>query len=456
MSDYLARLGIRVMSGYKADNLAHRPDLVIVGNVMRASYEESQALLASDLPYMSFPAFLGLRFLAGKRSLVIAGTHGKTTTTALCAWLLEAAGRKPGFLIGGVPLDFDRSARAAEGEAFVIEGDEYDTAFFDKGPKFLHYRPSSAILTSVEFDHADIYRDLAHVQEAFRRFVALIPESGRLVAWWEADAVVEVAREARCALARYGPGQDWDGRIEAVDPATGTMRFTVLREGRPWGRFQSSLVGRHNLYNQVAAAALLEGEGLGPAELAPGFASFRGVKRRQEVRGEPGGVTVIDDFAHHPTAVRETLAALRLRYGGRRLWAAFEPRSNTSRRAVFQADYARAFDEADLVVIAAPADLSRIGPEERFDPEHLVRDLRARGVEAFLVPAPPPGDPAPAETIARGVVARIAANAAPSDVVAVLSNGGFGGVHDRLLAALERRFAAEPPADGSAQDGPQP
>ncbi len=443
MSDVLARLGIRVMQGYKAENLAHRPDLVVVGNVIRPTYEEAEALLASDLPYVSFPALLGMLFLERHRSLVVAGTHGKTTTTALAAWLLESAGRDPGYLIGGQPLNLERTARDGKGQPFVIEGDEYDTAFFDKGPKFLHYRPRAAILTSVEFDHADIYRDLDHVKESFKRFVHLIPEDGCLVAWWPSDAVVEVAREARCELRRYGPEQDWEGRVEGVDHSTGTMQFSVLREGKRFGTFSSCMVGEHNLYNQVAVVALLDREGLSVAEMAKGFASFRGVKRRQEIIGEPGGVTVIDDFAHHPTAVKLTLEALRLRFGQRRLWAIFEPRSNTSRRAVFQDEYARAFDEADLIVIAPPVDLARIAETERFDPNRMVTELRARGKEAFLARlpptadgAPPPGGNAEAEAIAASITATVAANALPEDVVAVLSNGGFGGLHRRLLAAL--------------------
>ena len=442
MSDYLAKLGIRVMQGYKAENLAHRPDLVVVGNVIRASYEEAEALLDSEIPYMSFPALLGAMFLENRRSLVIAGTHGKTTTTSLAAWILESAGKNPGFLVGGVPLNFDRTARAGGGEVFVVEGDEYDTAFFDKGPKFLHYRPTSAILTSVEFDHADIYRDLAHVQDSFRKLVALIPAEGTLVAWWDADAVVEVAREAKATVLRYGPGQDWDGRIEDVDTTTGQMRFTVLHEGRAWGTFHSCMVGAHNLYNQVAVAALLSREGLDPAALAKGFASFRGIKRRQEIIGEPGGITVLDDFAHHPTAVRVTLDALRTRFGQRRLWAVFEPRSNTSRRAVFQQEYPGAFDQADLIVIAPPVDLARIADDERFDGERLVRDLRARGREAFLAPLPPGVEPS-APAIADAITALISANAIPEDVIAILSNGGFGGLHKKLLAALEARTSQD-------------
>jgi UDP-N-acetylmuramate: L-alanyl-gamma-D-glutamyl-meso-diaminopimelate ligase len=424
MSDYLAGLGITVKIGYKAENLADRPDLVVVGNVIRAEYEEAQALLASDLLYCSFPQLLGALFLKDRRSIVLSGTHGKTTTTALAAWLLDAAGRAPGFLIGGLAKNFDRTARTGTGAAFVIEGDEYDTAFFDKGPKFLHYRPGTAVITSVEFDHADIYRDLDHVKESFRKLVALVPNDGAIVARWDHDDVRDVCAEAGCEVRKYGVGQQWDGRIDGVDTERGVQAFTVLRDGNPWGRFESVLVGEHNLYNQVAVVAALEREGLTPEELAKGFATFAGVKRRQEVIGEPRRITVIDDFAHHPTAVKVTLEALRLRFGKRRLWAIFEPRSATSRRAVFQDAYAEAFDAADVVVVAPPPDTARIPEAERFDSARLVARLRARGTEAFCWSS------------VDEIVAVTAANALPHDVVAVLSNGGFGGLHKKLLASL--------------------
>ena len=439
MSDYLGQLGITPMEGYQAENLVPAPDLVIVGNVVRAVYDEAAALLASDIPYTSFPAALGALFLGDRKSIVVAGTHGKTTTTTVVAWLLEAAGRQPGFLVGGVPGNFDRTARTGGGSHFVIEGDEYDTAFFDKGPKFLHYRPRTAIVTSIEFDHADIYRDLEHYKDSFRRLMAIMPEDGCLVARWDDDAVAEVVGAATCEVRRYGPGQDWDGRIDGVDTDTGTMRFTVLREGKEFGSFQSILAGEHNLYNQVAAVATLHREGLTADELARGFLSYRGVKRRQEIIGQPGGVTVIDDFAHHPTAVKVTLEALRLRFGGRRLWAIFEPRSNTSRRNVFQEQYARSFDAADLVVIPPPQDLERIPAQDRFDAGRLVDDLRGNGVEAFLS-GTGPGGPLPSAEAATVIAAFVGANAMPEDVVAILSNGGFGGLHGMVLAALEQRF----------------
>jgi len=280
-------------------------------------------------------------------------------------------------------------------------------------------------VTSVEFDHADIYRDLDHVKESFRKLVALVPEDGTLVARWDHDDVVDCAGEARCEVRRYGKGQEWDGRIDGVDTDRGVQQFTVLHNGNPWGRFECILVGEHNLYNCVAAVAALAREGLGPADLAEGFRTFAGVKRRQEVIGEPRHITVLDDFAHHPTAVKVTLDALRLRFGGRRLWVVFEPRSATSRRAVFQEAYAEAFDQADVVVVATPPDQERIPVDERFDSRRLVEKLRARGREAFTWPT------------VDEIVAVVAANALPHDVVAVLSNGGFGGLHRKLLTALE-------------------
>ncbi|MSQ03016.1 MAG: UDP-N-acetylmuramate:L-alanyl-gamma-D-glutamyl-meso-diaminopimelate ligase [Myxococcales bacterium] len=425
MSEYLASLGIEVMIGYNAANLAHDPDLVVVGNVIRAEYDEAQALLAGPLTYASMPQLLGARFLESRQSIVVSGTHGKTTTTALAAHLLEAAGLSPGFLIGGVALNFDRTARTGTGRQFVVEGDEYDTAFFDKGPKFLHYRPKTALITSVEFDHADIYTDLEHIKRSFRKLVAIVPDEGCIVARWDHDDVRDVCLEARCELRHYGAGQSWDGRIEGVDTARGMQSFAVLHDGNLWGRFQSVLVGEHNLYNQVAAVAALAREGLDAPTLAKGFSSFSGVKRRQEVIGEPRKITVLDDFAHHPTAVKLTLESLRLRFGKRRLWAIFEPRSATSRRKVFQAAYAEAFGAADVVVVAGAHDQARIAEGERFDSNELVAAIRARGQEAFSY------------ATVEEIVAVVAANALPWDVVAVLSNGGFGGLHTKLLAAIE-------------------
>jgi UDP-N-acetylmuramate: L-alanyl-gamma-D-glutamyl-meso-diaminopimelate ligase len=430
MSNYLEKLGVRVYEGFVRSNLEEQPDLVIVGNVVRAEYDEAQGLLELDLPYCSFPEALAAFFLEDRHSVVLAGTHGKTTTTALTAHLLEAAGRQPGFLIGGVALNFDRTARAPRGPEMVLEGDEYDTAFFDKGPKFLHYRPKTVVITSIEFDHADIYRDLDHVADAFRQLIARIPPEGRLLVRSDDPLARRLAEAAACPVDTYGPDGDWDGKTLEVDPTTGTTRFELLHRGAPVGVYRSLLVGQHNLANQVAAAAVAIGRGVRPEQLEAGFATFRGVKRRQEVLGEPGGVTVLDDFAHHPTAVRATLAALRERFGQRRLWVLFEPRSATSRRAVFQQAYAEAFDDADQIAVSSPYDTSRIPEAERFQADRLVQDLTDRGKVAWVATDVP------------GLARTVAARALPGDVVAIFSNGAFDGLHQRLLSLLATRFEA--------------
>ncbi len=429
MSDVLAGLGIRVMEGYVAENLAHRPDLVIVGNVIRRVYAEAEALLASDLNYCSFPEALGALFLEDAHSIVVAGTHGKTTTTALVAWLLEASGRNPGFLIGGVARNFAHAARRGGGDVFAIEGDEYDTAFFDKGPKFLHYRAKTAIITSVEFDHADIYPDLEAYEHSFRRLVATMPSDGLLIVRGDDPGARRVVDDAPCPVWFYGPGQPLDGRLDHVDPSTGTATFTLLRDGEPIATCDSCLTGQHNLYNQVAAAAAVMHNGVRADQLPAAFASFEGIKRRQEVYAEPGAVTLVDDFAHHPTAVRVTLEALRERFGKRRLWCIWEPRSATSRRNIFQEAYGSSFDGADLVVIARPFDQGSIPQAERFSSDQLVRDLADRGIDALCLDD------------AEQIAATVAARAHPKDVVAIFSNGGFGGLHGRLNGLLTERFA---------------
>ncbi|MCB9760398.1 MAG: UDP-N-acetylmuramate:L-alanyl-gamma-D-glutamyl-meso-diaminopimelate ligase [Alphaproteobacteria bacterium] len=431
MSDYLASLGIPINEGFVAKNLDYGPDLVVVGNVIRAVYEEAVAVVERDLNYCSFPHILGELFLKDAHSVVIAGTHGKTTTTAITAWLADAAGLNPGYLVGGIVKGWDRTARAGGGSHFVIEGDEYDTAFFEKTPKFIHYRANTAVLTSVEFDHADIYEDLDHVKRSFRMLVDGMPADGLIIARWDHPAVREVCADAPCAVQGYGPGQDWDGKVVSVNHQRGTMTFTVTRDGAEVGTFTSVLVGEHNLYNQVAAVAALVNQGVTAAQLAKGFASFQGIRRRQDVYAEPGGVALIDDFAHHPTAVKVTTEALRLRFGGRRLWVVFEPRSNTSRRKVFQDVYPDCFGDADRVIIKETPD-TRIPPEQRFDPRQLAADLRARGFEAAAM-----------EDV-DDIVATVAADAMEGDVIAVYSNGGFGGLHGKLKAALERRFGEVP------------
>jgi len=434
MSDVLARLGINVLTGYRAENLEPRPDLVIVGNKVSRDNPEVQALLASDIPYRSMPAALGESFLAERRSLVVAGTHGKTTSTAMLAWVLQSAGRDPSVLVGGDTVDFGGNFKLGAGEFFVIEGDEYDTAFFDKGPKFLHYRPSAAILTAVEFDHADIYRDLDAVMESFRRFVALLPDGAPLVVGGDCAntvAVAATAPRARVATFGVGDGLDWTLRDRRDTGEVAVME--VYRRGAREGALHLRQPGRINALNALGVYALARELALSHAEVAAGLATFSGVARRQQLVGEPGGVTLIDDFAHHPTAVAGVLEALRERYPRRRLWALFEPRSNTSRRAIFQNDYAAALRLADLVIIAGvfQKETDRVGAEQQLSPQRLVADLQAAGVEAWTLPG--------AEEIESHVVERLRRD----DVVVLMSNGAFGGLRQRLLAALTRR-AADP------------
>lgn len=426
MSDYLAGLGIPVMSGYRPENLAERPDLVVVGNVIRAVNPEAQAVAAAGIPYLSFPQTLSRYFIEGKTSLVVCGTHGKTTTSSLLATLLQHAGQEPSFMIGGIVQAFGRNFNLGSGPYFVAEGDEYDTAFFDKGPKFLHYQPKVCILTSVEFDHADIYADFDAVKAAFRRLVKILPPDGCLVACLDDPTVAEIAAEASCPVVGYGEaaGRDFQVTDLAVTPAGTT--FTVMKKGAVLGEFTSRMPGRHNALNSLAVIAVLDRLGIDAATIASGLAAFQGVRRRQEVRGVARGVTVIDDFAHHPTAVRETLAALRQAYAGQRLIAVFEPRTNSSRRRVFQDAYVTAFDHADQVVVREPMALTQLAEEERFSSAQLVADLKGQGRDARYF------------STTDEILSYLDTRLHPGDVVAILSNGGFDNIHTRLLDLLRQ------------------
>jgi UDP-N-acetylmuramate: L-alanyl-gamma-D-glutamyl-meso-diaminopimelate ligase len=374
---------------------------------------------------------IGRLFLDGRHAMVVAGTHGKTTTSALLAWVLHAAGRRPSFLVGGVLRNFDRSFDLGDGEEFVIEGDEYETAFFDKGPKFLHYRPRTAILTSVEFDHAEMYRDLDAVKSAFRRFVALVPRDGRLIVCADDPNALEIAATCGAPVETYGieEGAAWRGRPVRSDEDG--LEIDVTHDGAPFLHVTTPLFGPHNLRNILAVIAAAASRGVPSAAIAAGLASFAGVRRRQEVRGEVSGVTVLDDFAHHPTAVRLTLEGLRQKYGRRRLWAVFEPRTNTTRRNVFQREYGEAFGPADRVIVAAVDHPERVPAAERFSAERLVEDLSARGQSAGYLAS------------VDAIIDRLSREARPGDVIVLMSNGAFGGIHARLLEALRR-----PPAQG--------
>jgi UDP-N-acetylmuramate: L-alanyl-gamma-D-glutamyl-meso-diaminopimelate ligase len=427
MSDMLVAWGIPVLTPYGAANLdAAKPDLVVIGNVLRRVNPEAAEVRARRLPQMSFPAALGALFLRDRHPVVVVGTHGKTTTAALLGHVLTVAGRDPSFLVGGVTRNYAANYRLGRGPHFVIEGDEYDTAYFDKGPKFLHYRPRTAILTSVEFDHADIYRDLAHYESAFERFARLLPADGRLAVSATYPAAVRIARAAAARVVTYGgPSAEYVARDLALGPDG--ARFQVVEAGTPLGEAHLPLGGAHNVENALGVVAAARGLGLGFDEIRPGLATFEGVKRRQEVRAEVGGVVVIDDFAHHPTAVRETIAAIRARYPDRRLWAVFEPRSNTSRRNIHQAEYAESLTGAARVRLKVPEPHDQVPADQRLDVPRLIAALQGQGVEAA----------ASAEVDA--LVAEVAGDAAPGDVVLVMSNGAFGGFIEKLRAALANR-----------------
>ncbi|WP_255484373.1 UDP-N-acetylmuramate:L-alanyl-gamma-D-glutamyl-meso-diaminopimelate ligase [Granulicella sp. 5B5] len=429
MSDQLRAMGITIMEPYSEHNLDERPDLVVVGNAISRGNPELERVLDERIPMTSMAALIHEEFLTGRERLVVCGTHGKTTTTSMLAWIYETAAKrdakwKPSFLIGGVAENFGTSFHVEPGtRPFILEGDEYDTAFFDKGPKFLHYFPDAAILTHVEFDHADIYVDLNAVKTAFKRMVNLIPRRGRLVAFDGSENVTECCAKAFCAVERYGFAVSSMWRV--VDLQHGaTMRWTLLREGREFARFALPMAGEHNALNATAAAALAAGQGIPVEAIVEALASFRSVKRRLEVRAEVAGITVIDDFAHHPTAIRETLRALRGAYPGRRLWAVLEPRSNTLRRSIFEHELVESLALADEVALAAVFKSEAIPPAERLDPEHVVDGLQARGVPAVLC------------ADADAIIANAAPRMRSGDVVAILSNGGFGDIYTKLPKAL--------------------
>jgi UDP-N-acetylmuramate: L-alanyl-gamma-D-glutamyl-meso-diaminopimelate ligase len=427
MSEMLAAWGIPAITGYRPENLAAaKPDLVIVGNVIRRVNPEAAALRESGRPYLSFPQALGEIFLEKHQPVVIAGTHGKTTTSALVAHLLTSAGRDPSALIGGVALNLGGNYRMGDGRPFVVEGDEYDTAYFDKGSKFLHYRPEVAVLTSLEFDHADIFRDLAHYESAFARFVALLPEGGHLAVSTAYPSAVNLAENAACHVETYGleVGELHARNLEFDERGS---HFTAVRRNQELARWTLGVWGRHNIENALGAASVCLHLGLSNEEIGAGMASFQGVRRRQQLLGSPGGVAIIDDFAHHPTAVRETLAAVRSRFAGRRVLAVFEPRSNTSRRNIHQGAYAKAFAGAALAIVSIPHNPGQIAEEERLDPEKLVHEIAASGTPARHLSS------------VDEIVAAVTAEAKPGDVVLVMSNGAFGGLCGKLVAALASR-----------------
>ncbi len=438
MSTFLESLGIVVAQPFAEKNLDPRPDLVVVGNALSRGNVELERVLDERIRFCSLPQILHDEFLVGKEVLVVAGTHGKTTTTSMLAWIFETAGLEPSFLIGGIAENFGRSFGLGNGQHFILEGDEYDTAFFDKGPKFLHYFPDAVILTSVEFDHADIYKDLDAVETSFRRLVNLVPQRGRILGFDTGDSVDLCLRKAFCPVERYGTSQRANWRIENLTLGEDKTSWSVVRDGKLWHDFEFSLGGEYNVWNATAAAALAAHYGIERKVLAEALSSFRSVKRRLELKARVHGITIIDDFAHHPTAIEQTIRALRARYPQSRLWAVLEPRSNTMRRNVLQDALARSLAEADQVVIAAIFKSEAIPAGERLDLNRVVEEIHKRGKPARVL------------ADADAIVSVIAPELREGDVVAILSNGGFGSIYEKLPKRLLELSKNSPVATGMA------
>ena len=429
MSTFLAERKIEVSNGFSEANLAHKPDMVVIGNALSRGNPEVEAVLEHKLRYCSLPELLKEMFVRGKRSIVVAGTHGKTTTASLLAWVFEHSGLNPSFLIGGLPNNFGEGARFNDSPWIILEGDEYDTAFFDKRSKFVHYLPEVAIINNLEFDHADIFENLASIQTAFQRFINLIPRNGMLLANGDDRNVEPLLNVAHCPVKRFGFGDH-----NAVHAFNLRLGATASEFEIPSCKFHLDMVGELSIRNALAVVACAKHCGLKNGEIQSAFSTFKGVRRRMEIRGISGGIIVVDDFGHHPTAIRETLKALRLKYPGQKIWALFEPRSNTTRRSIFQTELALAFMEADVVLVAQVARLSLLAPNERLDPDLLIRDLANAGKMACYLPD--------VETI----VNQVARDARGGEVVCVFSNGGFGDIHAKLLKRLER---PPPPRPGA-------
>ena len=424
MSHFLDQKGIKMNDGFREENVSYGPDLVIVGNAVSKDNPEVQAMHSRGLYFCSMPQALN-RFAAdGKKTLLVSGTHGKTTTASILAWLLYEAGYDPSFMIGGILKNFDSNYRLGNGPYFVVEGDEYDTAFFDKGPKFLHFQPQMAVLTSVEFDHADIFHDLKHVKEIFSGFVSALPGSSLLLAFDGEQNVTEVIGRHHCRIERYGKKATSPWRLGFVSAEPPWTVFEVFKNNERFGRFKTKLFGEHNLLNALAVIAIADGLNIAVDAIAKALQTFEGIKRRQEIRGQKRQITVMDDFAHHPTAVRETVRAVKLVVSTGRLIAVFEPRTNTSMRSVFQKEYAGVFDPADIICIRKPPLLNKIPSGQQFSSEQLVADLKIRGKDAHYFP----------DTDA--ILDFLLITAKPGDLVLIMSNGGFDNIHQRLLENL--------------------
>jgi len=422
MSAFLAGKKIEVMNGYAELNLARKPDLVVIGNVISRGNPEAEFVLEHKLRYCSLPELLKEFFIRGKRSIVVAGTHGKTTTTSLLTWVFEHNGLNPSYLIGGIPNNLNQGARFTDSQWFIIEGDEYDTAFFDKRSKFVHYMPEIAIINNLEFDHADIFENLDAIKKSFSHFIRLIPRNGLLLGNGDDPNLAALLNVTHCPVKRFGLGER--NAIQAFNLRYGP---TATEFEIPSFKFHLNMVGELNVRNALAVIACAKHCGLSNKQIQSAFDTFKGIKRRMEVRGIAGGVTVVDDFGHHPTAIHETLKALRLRYPHEKIWAIFEPRSNTTRRKVFQNELVTAFVDANAVVISEVARLEQIAAEERLNPEKLMQDLRNAGKNAAYLPD------------VDSIVAHLAKSAQGGDIIVVFSNGGFGGIHGKLLERLGRK-----------------
>jgi UDP-N-acetylmuramate: L-alanyl-gamma-D-glutamyl-meso-diaminopimelate ligase len=422
MASFLAQKKITVLTPYDEKNLAHKPDLVVVGNAISRGNAEAEYVLDHKLRYCSLPDLLREFFIRGKRSLVVSGTHGKTTTTSLLTWVFEHAGLNPSYLIGGIPNNFSQGARFTDSEWFIIEGDEYDTAFFDKRSKFIHYQPEVAIVNNLEYDHADIFENLAAIKKTFSHFIRLVPRNGLLLGNGDDANLTELLNVTHCPVKKFGLGEH--NAVQAFN-----LRFgpTATEFEIPSFKFHLNLVGELNVRNALAVIGAAKHCGLSNKQIQGAFDTFKGIKRRMEVKGIAGGVTVIDDFGHHPTAIRETLRALRLKFPREKIWAIFEPRTNTTRRNYFQNELAASFADADGVIVSQVARLELLAPEERLNPEKLMHDIGATGKPTAYLPD------------ADSIVAHVAKIVQGGDVIVVFSNGGFGGIHGKLLARLDGR-----------------
>jgi UDP-N-acetylmuramate: L-alanyl-gamma-D-glutamyl-meso-diaminopimelate ligase len=441
MSDFLSSLSIPVAQPFAVENLMPLPDLIVVGNAISRGNVELEHVLDQGIAFCSLPQILHDEFLTGKEVLVVAGTHGKTTTTSMLSWIFESAGRQPSFLIGGIAENFGSSFQLGGGKHFILEGDEYDTAFFDKGPKFLHYFPAAVILTSVEFDHADIYKDLDSVETAFRRLVNLVPRRGRIVAFDKGESVERCISRAFCKIERYGGGGKADWSVTNLRLEPNRTAWSVLHHGDSWGDFEFQLGGEYNVWNATAAAGLAASYGISKDQIAKALKTFKSVKRRLEVKARVNGITIIDDFAHHPTAIAGTLTALRSLYPGSRLWVILEPRSNTLRRNVFQNELANSLALADEIIVTQVFQSESIPAHERLDLAQVAASVAKHGRRARIIPD--------ADAIVQGVAAEMRAG----DVVAILSNGGFGGIYEKLPARLKSlsQAAIQAPVEAPAK-----